>query len=629
MSAGRRRWNALPGAWKPACSSLSQPTMRSAQRAANRRRISPGAAQRQVMVDEQRRGHAAIGMEDLFAPLRRHRLEGQGVVRRVAKAEGARARAVLGLGEPGVDRAHQRVRRAEVGAEHVVPAGGGAAGLQVAVDVRAAKSVDRLLGVADQQQRAARVVVGGAVERVEEAVLQRRGVLELVDQRHRVLGEDALAQARAVRPGEGAVETVEQVGEAEAARLALELGEALADPGGGVDAQRGARVGQGVVVFDQAGEGGEVLGQHGRRGVGLARLEQAVWGEAVAGAVGELEPAVERVARPLFERLQPGRVIALVQLGAIPQLGLGGEFLVQPVLHGARALGPATRERHPRPAVRAADAPDQRGQGFATGRIAPHAVLVAGIRAPIPVPAVIPIRALQRLADERAHVLDEGVHVGPLREYELQRLAGERVAVLAPVVLRGLGQQHALVGGELLVEGVAAVEGVFAQHALAPGVDGEHRRVVHGRGRHRQAPGGVAARGRVGVGSAQFVEQGVGCAARIFVAEPGRSLAQALADALGELARGGAGEGHHQDLGGQQRTREGGVGVAVAEHQAQVERGDGPGLAGSGAGLDEAAAAQRKAGGVEAVAHRADSWVSGAGWGTASTWLSIHSSSGP
>ena len=41
MSAGRRRWKSLPGAWKPARSSLSQATMRSAQRAANRRRTSP------------------------------------------------------------------------------------------------------------------------------------------------------------------------------------------------------------------------------------------------------------------------------------------------------------------------------------------------------------------------------------------------------------------------------------------------------------------------------------------------------------------------------------------------------------------------------------------------------------
>ncbi len=220
------------------------------------------------------------------------------------------------------------------------------------------------------------------------------------------------------------------------------------------------------------------------------------------------------------------------------------------------------------------------------------------------------------------------MHVGPLRERELQRLAGERVAVLAPVVLRGLGQQHALVGGELLVEGVAAVEGVLAQHALAPGVDGEHRRVVHGLGRHRQAPGGVAARGRVGVGGEQRVEQGIGLAPCLLVAEPGRGLAQALADALGELARGGAGEGHHQDLGRQQRAHEDGVGVAVAEHQAQVERGDGPGLAGAGAGLDEAAAAQREAYGVESVAHRAGSRGAGAGWGTASTWPSIQSSSG-
>jgi hypothetical protein len=45
---------------------------------------------------------------------------------------------------------------------------------------------------------------------------------------------------------------------------------------------------------------------------------------------------------------------------------------------------------------------------------------------------------------------------------------------------------------------LAAVEGVLAQHALAPGVDGVHGRVVHGLGGHRQAPGGLLARGPAG-----------------------------------------------------------------------------------------------------------------------------------
>ncbi len=55
---------------------------------------------------------------------------------------------------------------------------------EVGEQVGAAEAVDRLLGVADQEQRAMAIL--GAVDAVEDAELQRVGVLELVDQRHRV-----------------------------------------------------------------------------------------------------------------------------------------------------------------------------------------------------------------------------------------------------------------------------------------------------------------------------------------------------------------------------------------------------------------------------------------------------------
>ena len=83
-----------------------------------------------------------------------------------------------------------------------------------------------------------------AVELVEQAVLQRRGVLELVDQRHRVLRGDAFAQALAIRPGQGPVEPLRHVGKAKTPRLALELRHALLHTGGGMQAQCHGRVGQ-------------------------------------------------------------------------------------------------------------------------------------------------------------------------------------------------------------------------------------------------------------------------------------------------------------------------------------------------------------------------------------------------
>src|SRR5690606_23811514 len=130
------------------------------------------AAQFEVVLDAQGRHRAAGVMQAFGAPVGGHGLEGQGVFVGAAKQKGTGARACLGLVEAVVDRIDQRRDGAEVGAQHVVPAGGRTAGLQVAVDVSAAKAIDRLLGVADEQQRGVRVVVGGAVQRLEQAVLQ-------------------------------------------------------------------------------------------------------------------------------------------------------------------------------------------------------------------------------------------------------------------------------------------------------------------------------------------------------------------------------------------------------------------------------------------------------------------------
>ena len=52
-------------------------------------------------------------------------------------------------------------------------------GFQIGIDVGAAKTVNRLLGVADQKQR----LVMGDKAAVEDFVLQRVGILKFVDQR--------------------------------------------------------------------------------------------------------------------------------------------------------------------------------------------------------------------------------------------------------------------------------------------------------------------------------------------------------------------------------------------------------------------------------------------------------------
>ena len=161
------------------------------------------------------RGHGTGRADQAFSPaLSSHRHKGQRIVSVMPEPERAHAGTHLGLLEQAVDHRHQRRGGAKIGAQHAVPAGGGAAGGQVAADVSAAKRVDRLLGVADQEQRGGEVVGGGAVQRIKNAELPRRAVLKLIDQRHRVLGHDALAQPRRVGPGQRHIQPLQHVGKA-------------------------------------------------------------------------------------------------------------------------------------------------------------------------------------------------------------------------------------------------------------------------------------------------------------------------------------------------------------------------------------------------------------------------------
>ena len=200
--------------------------------------------QARVQAEGQRRYHGVGTNENLGPTSGLDRLEGQRVGPSVASLgqraehESASAVARLGLLEQVVDRRHQSLGRAVVGAQHMVAAFSGTPRTEVAVDVSTAEAVDRLLGVADQQQGAGLVVVGDAVEPVKDPRLLRRGVLELVDQRHRVLRQDALTQALGVGAvdldTQGLVEPLQQVGKAEAALLAFELGQTLANAGRGM-----------------------------------------------------------------------------------------------------------------------------------------------------------------------------------------------------------------------------------------------------------------------------------------------------------------------------------------------------------------------------------------------------------
>jgi hypothetical protein len=139
---------------------------------------------------------------------------------------------------------------------------------------------------------------------------------------------------------------------------------------------------------------------------------------------------------------------------------------------------------------------------------------------------------------------------------------------------------------------VAAVECVLAQHPLAPAVDGVDGGLVHPLGCQLQLAGGAGAIVGARIFGDQFGQEIVG---KALAAEHGGSFAQACANALAQFGGGGLGEGDHQDL----RRQQGRGGIAMPEHQAQIQRGDRPCLARARAGLDQAYAVQWQVQGVE------------------------------
>ena len=94
-----------------------------------------------------------------------------------------------------------------------------ARGLQVREHVGAAEAVDRLLRIADQEQAAP----GARVQALEDLVLHRVGVLELVDQRGRVALGHALGERCAARAFERGAQRLQQIVEAVHAEIAVSL----------------------------------------------------------------------------------------------------------------------------------------------------------------------------------------------------------------------------------------------------------------------------------------------------------------------------------------------------------------------------------------------------------------------
>ena len=152
-----------------------------------------------------------------------------------------------------------------------------------------------------------------------------------------------------------------------------------------------------------------------------------------------------------------------------------------------------------------------------------------------------------------------------------------RRQLMAPEVGEQGIEQFTVVVGQLVIEIAAGLERRILQSALAEAVNGEDRRFVEAMHRQQQTP--VA--GGIRVLGVQTVKQVVRAWALLVHRQ---QLGQALADALTQLSSGGGGEGHHQNLADVE---------LLLQQQTRVQRGQGPGLAGAGAGLDQRAAGER------------------------------------
>ena len=375
------------------------------------------------------------------------------------------AKGVFGDFKPAVDHIDHCFCRAVIGGQHMVAACGGAACGQIAVDVSPAKTVDRLLGVTDQEQRGVLPVLGRAVDAVKDAELQRRGVLKFVDHRHRELLAQALRQALArFGVGQRHIEALEHVGKTEQTAAPLELGHALQHMGAGVQAGGLRGVGQGQQSRLQIGIGLRFGRQVHVGFAGFAASQQTLWCETVpAGFHGGLQDlAVFRALGPGFEHLQPSRTVFVTQLTAVPAGLVVRQLPLDPAQQVVGFFNPPLLEC--------------RQLRFALGQRRTEHLRQRARRG-----------VCQRHGHQGTHVFLQRGHIAPNPLHLRHQRCGHGVELLTPVVLHGLQPQRGFVADQLLFKQAAAVKGVLAQHALAPGVDGVDGRIVHGLRGQRQS----------------------------------------------------------------------------------------------------------------------------------------------
>ena len=459
---------------------------------------------------------------------------------------------------------------------------GGGAGGEVGKNIAAAKGVNRLFRVANHRQQRAGVRRGHLVQRIEDAVLARVGVLKLIHQRRRKLLANGRRQPAALLGVgvagvglQGLVQANQQVVKIHHRFAALVRVQHAAQPLAGVRQHAMVKRRQRRQLGVQRRQRAQRLAR--RRAVAFPDVRQEVWRQAApVQAVVQLRQM--RLAGPGLQRVQQfgqgggAQAVAVIRLGRLPVGKARAQF------------------RHPlRPA------------GFERGGFL-QAVLTPARQRQRPTPDG---GRLRQFAQQRAQGVGQLVRGGPVHGHGGKVGVGQRIDKGAPVVAHAVGVARAVVAVQAFVKQIAAVQRVLAQHAQTPAVDGRNRRVVQQIGRQRQPPRRLFAAQAVGCVQAgqQTQAEGVGFGGRGVAAQPVGQAGQPLADAVAQLAGGGFGKGHHQNLAGAQRRQPRAIVRAVAQRQPHIQRGQGVGFAGAGAGLNQPAAGQRQGQGVQRLAH--------------------------
>ena len=212
---------------------------------------------------------------------------------------------------------------------------------------------------------------------------------------------------------------------------------------------------------------------------------------------------------------------------------------------------------------------------------------------------------LQQGGDGLRQALEVATALGQISRVR-RRLAG---ADAAQQVASDRLEHAAAVAERQRLEALPTLQRMRGQDAMAETMQGADRCAVElGERRQQVRPVGLASARRRRPALANPGAHGI---LRIRVADrrgqrrlrPAQRLLHALPQACPELLRGRLGEGAHHDL-LRQRAR---AFLGVIEQQTEVERGDRPGLAGAGAGVDLKSALQRRRGPVEGGAHASSS----------------------